>query len=1021
MNKQIIFSKFIAVKIIETQRTEKNVKIKLEPTHKKTLLHVLKQLYKKSETMKKYIQIRGAKTNNLQNISIDIPRNALTTITGVSGSGKSSLAFETIYAEGQRRFVESLSSYARQFLERMRKPEVESITGLPPAIAIEQKGANRNPRSTVGTTTEVYDFLRVLYGRIAKVHCKKCGTVVKKHNAQSIVEELLQQCKQSERMYILVRMSKDVSFNEGIQIFRENGLSRYCLTPDTSLLTLEDAPPTSEMQDIIAFLIDRIVFDDSADGITRLTESIEQGLRFGRGYVEVYSITSESTRKFSSAFECATCSLPYQEPEPKLYSFNSSFGACPTCQGFGRSAGINWDLVVPDSTKSLDEGAIEPLTRRSFEQWDDMLLEAARQRGISRKKPWNSLDEEDKNFLLFGDEYYSGVKGFFEFLERSTTMQNRILYARYRGYTKCNSCNGSRLRVSARYSFVHGKSIPDLVGMNLEQLLNHFLDIVPQLTSYEQSAVGKLIEEIIWRVRLLVDIGVEYLTLDRLAHTLSGGEMQRISLASAIGSSLVGTLYVLDEPSIGLHPRDTQRLINILHRLKNLGNTVIVVEHDPDIMKASDFIIDIGPKAGRNGGHILFSGNYEELLTSSTSITAGYLNGTKSIDFSTISDLPDSKVYKMNSRMGVKEAIKPASQLEKKHGVKNSFLGKTIDVVNPRTNNLKPGVISFPLEQYIVVTGVSGSGKSTLVHDTLYQRLKLGKEVLSDPNKKIPEGIGECEEIRGLEYVSGVELIDQSPIGRSTRSTAVTYTKAFDYIRETFANTQSSQALGWKPGHYSFNVPGGRCDVCEGAGVVTVEMQFLPDVTLECEACKGTRYKREAQQILYKGKSIVDVLQLSVDEAVEFFAEEPKIVQRLTVLQDVGLGYLSVGQSTDQLSGGELQRVKLAKALETEVFEHTMFIFDEPTTGLHLDDIAKLIRIFKYLVSRGHSVVVIEHNIHVMATADWIIDIGPDGGEMGGKLVAEGKPREVANFFTTHTAKALKEFFSHETIDSLST
>jgi excinuclease ABC subunit A len=971
--------------------------------------------------VKKYIQIRGAKTNNLQNISIDIPRNALTTITGVSGSGKSSLAFETIYAEGQRRFVESLSSYARQFLERMRKPEVESITGLPPAIAIEQKGANRNPRSTVGTTTEVYDFMRVLYGRIAKVHCKKCGNIVKKHSAQSIVEELQLHCKESERMYILIRISQESNFQETIQTLRENGLSRYCLMPDTTLLTLEENPPTIDQRTSIAFLIDRIVFDTSEDGTTRMTESIEQALRFGRGYVEIYSFATETTHKFSSSFDCATCSLPYQEPEPKLYSFNSSFGACPTCQGFGRSAGINWDLVIPDPNKSLDEGAIEPLTRRSFEQWDDQLLNAARERGISRKKPWNTLDEEDRNYLLHGDDDYSGVRGFFEFLERSTTMQNRILYARYRGYTKCNSCNGSRLRVSARYSYVHGKSIPDLVSMNLEQLLEHFLSIVPLLTPFEQGAIGKLIEEIIWRVRLLVDIGVEYLTLDRLAHTLSGGEMQRISLASAIGSSLVGTLYVLDEPSIGLHPRDTQRLINILKRLKNLGNTVIVVEHDPDIMKASDFIIDIGPKAGRNGGEILFSGTYDELLQSSKSLTAEYLNGTKRIDFTTLSDLPDSKVLKMHSRMGVKEAIKPKAQLEKKFGAKVSFAGKTIDIVNPRTNNLKPGVFSFPLEKYVVVTGVSGSGKSTLVHDTLYQRLKLGKEVLSDPNKKIPEGIGECEEIRGIEYVSGVELIDQSPIGRSTRSTAVTYTKAFDYIRETFANTQSSQALGWKPGHYSFNVPGGRCDVCEGAGVVTVEMQFLPDVTLECEVCKGTRYKREAQQILYKGKSIVDVLKLSVDEAVEFFAEEPKIVQRLTVLQDVGLGYVSVGQSTDQLSGGELQRVKLAKALETEVFEHTMFIFDEPTTGLHLDDIAKLIRIFKYLVSRGHSVVVIEHNIHVMATADWIIDIGPEGGDNGGMLVADGSPETVAKHFDTYTAKALKEFLMNEPIGSLST
>jgi len=964
------------------------------------------------ENLKKYIQIRGAKTNNLKNISVDIPRNAITTITGVSGSGKSSLAFETIYAEGQRRFVESLSSYARQFLERMRKPEVESITGLPPAIAIEQKGANRNPRSTVGTTTEVYDFIRVLYGRISKVHCKKCGKIVQKSSPQNIAEELQQNCTIGDRIYILIRMSQATEFDDVMQIFQENGLTRYCILPDTTLLSTEDSPPKADQSKSLTFLIDRIVFDTTDDGITRLNESLEQGLRFGMGSVEVYNITKNETYKFTSSFTCAKCSLPYQEPEPKLYSFNSSFGACPTCQGFGRSAGINWDLVVPDPTKSLDEGVVEPLTRRSLEQWDDQLLEAARQRGISRKKPWNTLEEDDRNYLLYGDEDYSGVKGFFEFLERSTSMQNRIMYARYRGYTKCNSCNGSRLRTSARQSFIHGVNIPEVVSMNLEKLLLHFIDLVPKLTSYEQGAVGKLIEEIIWRVRLLVDIGVEYLTLDRLAHTLSGGEMQRISLASAIGSSLVGTLYVLDEPSIGLHPRDTQRLISILQRLRNLGNTVIVVEHDPDIMKASEFIIDIGPNAGRHGGEILFSGTYDELLKSTTSLTAGYLNGTKKVDYSSIAEMPDSKVLKLNSRIGIKEAVKPKSQREKKFGEKVSHVGKSIDIVNPRTHNLKSGVFSFPLEKYIVVTGVSGSGKSTLVHDTLYQRLKLGKESITDPNKKIPEGIGECEEIRGLEYLSGVELIDQSPIGRSTRSTAVTYTKAFDYIRETFANTQSSQAMGWKPGHYSFNVPGGRCDVCEGAGVVTVEMQFLPDVTLECEVCKGTRYKREAQQILYKGKSIVDVLAFTVDDAVEFFADEPKIIQRLAVLQDVGLGYLSVGQSTDQLSGGELQRVKLAKALETEVYEHTMFIFDEPTTGLHLDDITKLIRIFKYLVSKGHSVIVIEHNIHVMATADWIIDIGPEGGDKGGMLVAEGQPKTVATKFNSYTAQALKEFYN---------
>lgn len=920
------------------------------------------------------IQIRGARVNNLKNISVDIPRNALTVITGLSGSGKSSLAFDTLYAEGQRRFVESLSAYARQFLDRMNKPDVDSISGLPPAVAIEQQTFTKNPRSTVGTTTEIYDYLRLLYGRIGIVIDKDTGEVVQKDTPESVCNEMMTR-KKGTRLYIMAELPFEhgslAEIKEGLN---DRGFTRIIVGDTTDAIHLDDVTELPPDNKAIFVLVDRIIIDDEAETRSRITDSLETAFSVGNGRIIIRDVTSKdlsSDKYYSSRFESARTQTQYIEPEPRLFSFNNPFGACPTCQGFGRSVGIDEHLVVPDPSLSLKRGALHPFRGETFGIHLRALLREAPTYGIPVDKPYHQLTPEQIELVNEGFGQYMGVNGFFRMLEdKSYKTHYRVMLSRYRGYTRCRACNGSRLRTAARQVFVGGKNIPDVVTMTLTQARDHFEQL--NLSAHQEIMVGQVLLEIRRRLGLLCDIGLEYLTLDRLSHTLSGGESQRINLATSLGSALVGTLYVLDEPSIGLHPRDTHRLLSILQRLRGLGNTVVVVEHDTDVIKTADHIIDIGPLAGERGGEVTFSGPLTELLASGTSLTADYLTGRK--------DVTVKSTYRRGN-------------------------GSTIAIRKPVHHNLKGDDVEIPLGKMTVVTGVSGSGKSSLVHDVIYagiQRIFGGYS----------GEVGNCERIEGLANIDGVEMIDQSPIGRSSRSTPATYTKIFDHVRDTFASTQVAKQLGWKPGHFSFNVSGGRCDVCEGEGRVTIEMQFLPDLELPCEACGGTRYKREAQHILYQGKSIIDVLNMTVEEAIEHFSAVPKIVQKLEILRDVGLGYIRLGQPSSHLSGGEAQRIKLASHLDVQRDGKTLFIFDEPTTGLHVHDVSALIKAFDQLVERGHSVLIIEHNVHVMAAADWIIDLGPEGGSAGGRIVATGTPKQISAIAESHTGKALKAFYA---------
>ncbi len=919
---------------------------------------------------KKVIRINNARVNNLKNVSVEIERNTLTVITGVSGSGKSSLAFDTLYAEGQRRFVESLSAYARQFLERKNKPEVDSITGLPPAIAIEQKTLTRNPRSTVGTTTEVYDYLRLLYGRIGTTICKHCERVVRRDTPQSILETVLT-WNAEDRIYIMFPLSAELSVEEAVTDLLTGGYTRVMVDGSFDIIDLQEEKPDKGLTIERLFAVsDRLLLKKDEDTKSRLFDSIDASYKRAGGKVAIRNVSRGETFLFSSEYECPYDKTVYQEPDPRLFSFNSPFGACPTCQGFGRSIGIDEDLVIPDKTKSLRQGAIHPFKVQYAATLNAELCNQAKRVGISIDAPVASFTAQQYEWLWNGDRQYHGINGYFKDLEdKSYKVQNRVMLARYRGYTRCSFCAGSRLRTSARQVFVGAKSIPQVVLLTIEEAASYFGNL--KLTKYQEHVAGLLLKEINWRLKLLVDIGVGYLSLDRLSHTLSGGESQRLNLATSLGSSLVGTLYVLDEPSIGLHPRDTQRLINIMHRLRNLGNTVVVVEHDTDIMRNADSIVDMGPRAGELGGEVVFHGTLDEALRSEKSLTGAYLSGRKSIA------LP-SKRRKGN--------------------------GKFIEIVGAHENNLDIADLKIPLGCIATVTGVSGSGKSTLVHEVLYANLKR----LNGGYNGI---VGKCESIEGMNEVSDVEMVDQSPIGRSSRSTPVTYTKAFDTIRETFANTQAARQLGWKAGHFSFNVAGGRCEACEGSGTVVVEMQFLPDIELECETCRGTRYKREARTILFRDKSIVDVLAMTIDEAMEFFKGIKRVTDRLQILQEVGLGYLRMGQSSSILSGGEAQRIKLATHLDEANRTNVLYIFDEPTTGLHLDDVSRLIDCFHRLVQNGNSVLVIEHNLHVMASSDWIIDLGPDAGIRGGKVVCTGTPEQVAKSKSSFTGQALKELF----------
>jgi len=951
------------------------------------------------------IIVRGARVHNLKNIDFEIPHNQLTVVTGVSGSGKSSLAFDTIYAEGQRRYVESLSAYARQFLERIEKPDVDLIDGIAPAVAIRQKNTTRNPRSTVATATEIYDYLRLLYARVGRTYCLNCGNEVKKDTVDEVADRILalsdgarvqvffplqppprpSQPEKPKRARTAKKKTAkpatdDAFLKERLFELRKRGYNRlyqngqvYEFSTPESLLDLDFSEP-------VLVLIDRISV--GPDARLRIVDAVEQGYReAGEVIFETAPQEGEPERfRFSQRFECKACNIKYEEPEPRLFSFNNPFGACPRCQGFGNTIDFDLNLVIPDKTLTLTQGAIEPWTKPKYRVFATEMRRYARAAGIPLDVPWQDLSAEEQDFVLHGDGKFGGVSGFFDYLERKKyKLHVRVFLSRYRGYSQCSDCRGLRLRREARQVKIDGRDICQVSAMTVEEATRFFAQV--ELTRQEADIAGKLLEEINDRLRYLNDVGLEYLTLDRLASTLSGGEAQRIQLATSLGSRLVGTLYVLDEPSIGLHSRDTERLIKILHDLRDLGNTMLVVEHDAEIMRAADRILDLGPGAGENGGRIIASGTYDEIRHNPSSLTGRYLNE----DF----------------RIQSPAARRPGT-------------GRKITIVGARAHNLKRVNVAIPLGELVCITGVSGSGKSTLVHHVLYNALAAEKGQITGGAH------AEVDRIEGAEWIDEVVLVDQSPIGRTPRSNPVTYIKAFDAIRELFAAQTESQRRGYTAGHFSFNIPGGRCETCQGDGTVTVEMQFLADVELICEECKGMRYKPEVLEVRYHGKNIFDVLNLTVKEALHFFSGVPKLTEKLRVLEEVGLGYLRLGQSATTLSGGEAQRMKLAAHLQPRLRDIgkpraeqnkrqplMLYIFDEPTTGLHFDDVSKLLAAFRRLIEAGGSIVVIEHNLDVIKTADWVIDLGPEGGIRGGELVAEGPPEAIAQAPNSYTGQWL--------------
>jgi excinuclease ABC subunit A len=939
----------------------------------------------------KAIEVRGARVHNLKNISVSLPHNKLTVITGVSGSGKSSLAFDTIYAEGQRRYVESLSAYARQFLERMDKPDVDEITGIAPAIAIRQKNSTRNPRSTVATQTEIYDYLRLLYARAGQTFCHVCGREVKKDSPESAADEVLSTLEGSTRFYVLFPIleeasrkdakaakktkakvsAADLSVSAFLISLLQQGFSR--LYRDGEIIELA-RPEDYKFADFANtyVLIDRLKADQ--DIRQRLVDSLEICFREGHAAhivtaspnSKLETENSELVLKFSDRYICKYDGTQYEEPEPQLFSFNSPFGACPTCQGFGNTIGVDYDLVIPNPLLSIKDGAVEPFTRPQYAWAQKELLKYAGSANIDVNAPYADLPDFQQNCIIYGDEGWRGVKGFFQWLEtKKYKLHVRVFLAKFRGYTKCPDCGGSRLRQEARDVKIGDRSLPEILDLSISDAFAFFDSL--KLSQEREKIAEKLLLEIRRRLKFLVDVGLDYLTLSRLAATLSGGEAQRIQLATNLGSLLVGTLYVLDEPSIGLHPRDNARLVKILENLRDIGNTLLVVEHDEDTMRAADHVIDIGPFAGELGGEVVFEGMFDALLKDKTSLTAKYLRGDAEI-----------KVPQKRRKPG-KEKIK---------------------IVGAREHNLQNVSVDIPLEMLVCITGVSGSGKSTLIHDVLYAGLKKQRGEWNSH-------VGLFKEITGGEHISEIILVDQSPIGRTPRSNPVTYIKAYDAIREVFAATQGAKTKGYASSHFSFNVPGGRCETCQGSGTVIVEMQFLADVELTCEDCRGTRFREEVLAVKYKGKNIAEALDLTVREAILFFKDAKKIVNKLKVLDAVGLGYLRLGQSATTLSGGEAQRVKLASHLAQTSNSKTLFIFDEPTTGLHFEDINKLLTAFRALIDNGASLVVIEHNLDVIKTADWLIDLGPEGGVGGGQLVAVGTPEQIAKNPASHTGRYL--------------
>ncbi len=954
------------------------------------------------------IEVRGARVNNLKNISFSIPINQLTVVTGVSGSGKSSLAFDTIYAEGQRRYVESLSAYARQFLERMDKPDVDEVRGIAPAIAIRQKNSTRNPRSTVGTQTEVFDYLRLLYARVGITYCRVCGREVYKDSPESVADEILRTLPEGTRFYVLfpahaglaetsrngdaetqrrgetekepkksprTRVSAAARqsvvtprqvITAHVMSLMQRGFTRLYSAGQTIDLHSPDDYQLDSFTDVFV-MVDRLVA--SEDIRQRLVDSLEICFQEGHGTANIETVEAEPVRlKFSDRFECKYDGTVYAQPEPRLFSFNNPYGACPTCQGFGNTIGLDLDLVIPNPGLSLKEGAIEPWTKPQHEWAFEELKQFSKSEKISLTVPFAQLPRADQRLIIEGKKGWSGVRGFFEWLEtKKYKLHVRVFLSKYRGYTLCPDCGGGRLRQEARDVKVGGTTLPDVCSLAIKDAAVFFDNLS---LSTEQGAIAeRILFEIRRRLRFLVEVGLDYLTLDRLASTLSGGEAQRIQLATNLGSSLVGALYVLDEPSIGLHPRDNDRLIRLLHNLRDIGNTVLVVEHDEDMMRSADHILDIGPSAGELGGRVIYEGDFKGLMADPGSLTARYLRGEAEIKE------PKQRRPLQKRRL----ALSGASE-----------------------HNLKGIEVEFPLDMLVCVTGVSGSGKSTLIHDCIYAGLKKQRGDWQGH-------VGAFSKLEGSELIDDVILVDQSPIGRTPRSNPVTYIKVYDGIREVFSSTREAQARGFDPSHFSFNLPGGRCDVCQGDGTVTVEMQFLADVELVCEECKGTRFKQQILDIRYRGKNVHEVLNMTVREAITFFREVPKITNRLKVLDEVGLGYLRLGQSATTLSGGEAQRIKLAAQLSKRTGAKTLYIFDEPTTGLHFDDINKLLAAFRALIDAGGSLLVIEHNLDVIKTADYIIDLGPEGGDAGGHVVTTGTPEQIMKTKASHTGKYLKQ------------
>jgi excinuclease ABC subunit A len=920
-------------------------------------------------TEERPIIIKGARTHNLKNVDVEIPRNKLTVVTGVSGSGKSSLAFDTIYAEGQRRYVESLSSYARQFLERMDKPDVDFMQGISPAMAIQQKTSTTNPRSTVGTTTEIYDYIRLLFARIGITYSPISGKPVKKDSPRTAIKELKESQEEGTRFYVLypIPHHQKAKLDDELRVLKEKGLTRLLNIKDESMidLTIEEIDKKKFKAKDHRVLIDRLVLQDDEAVITRIADTLETAFREGAGRCSI-KIRNGEELHFSERFEMD--GMEFVEPTPQMFSFNNPFGACPKCEGFGKVTGINEDLVIPNHDLSIRNNAIAPFDSPKFSSHLKDLIRVAAREKIPIDVPYRDLSKEVQNIIWRGKDEYIGIWKFFDEVKaQNYKVHMRVLYSRYRGYSRCPECEGYRIRKDAQYIRVGDMHAGEVSELTIGHAREYFDGL--NLTDFEQEVAGQILFEIQKRLRFLDEVGLDYLTLDRLANTLSGGESQRINLANALGSSLIGSMYVLDEPTIGLHPRDNDRLIKILESLRDIGNTVLVVEHDPEMMKAADNILDIGPFAGVHGGEIVFAGPYEDILNAET-LTGKFLSGRKEIS-------TPKKRRKGN--------------------------GKIITLEGASEHNLKNVNVEFPLGKMVVVTGVSGSGKSTLVHDTLYAGIK---KHISSYNQKV----GKHRDLFGLSSVHNVEMVDQSPIGRSSRSNPATYTKAFDGIRDVFASTRQAKIMGYTAGHFSFNVPGGRCEACQGEGVQKIEMQFMADIELTCEVCNGTRYRKDILNVKYRGQNIHDVLEMPISEAIEFFVDEKSIINKLQPLEDVGLGYLKLGQSATTLSGGEAQRVKLARFLSKTSSEHTLYFFDEPTTGLHFEDIAKLLDAFNELVNAGHSVIIIEHNLDVIKSADWIIDVGPEGGFGGGQIVATGTPEDLLEVEQSHTGRFLKDY-----------